>query len=154
DILTYQKEIAFYDTSFSFFHGSLRFNFNLYGVYDSDRILEIIHDCCPKLNVDSAFLDEMNADDLFFSAGEKQKLIISMILEKKPSLIVLDEPTAFMQGNEGLAFIKRLVERHRGAIFFIATHDSMLKQIGNKSIHIKQEMMPKKIFINTPAVGA
>lgn len=154
DILTYQKEVAFYDTSFRFFHGSLRFNFNLYGVYESDRILEIIHDCCPKLNVDSAFLDEMNADDLFFSAGEKQKLIISMILEKKPSLIVLDEPTAFMQGNEGLVFIRRLVERHRGAIFFIATHDSMLKQIGNKSIHIKQEMMPKKIFINTPAVGA
>ncbi len=150
---TFQKSIAYYDTSFRFFKGTLRFNFNLYGIYAGERIIEIINDCCRGLIVDHLILDEMDAESLNISSGERQKLIISMILEKKPSLIVLDEPTAFMSGNDGLDFMKKLISCHIDSIFFIATHEPLLKQVATRSIHINNENKHKKIFINTPIIN-
>ncbi|HBA6806889.1 TPA: ATP-binding cassette domain-containing protein [Escherichia coli] len=150
--MTFEKEVAFYDTSCQFFTGSLRFNFNLHGIYANDRILELLNQCCPGLAVDSSILDEGDAASLNLSAGERQKLMIAMILEKKPSLIVLDEPTSFMPDHEGLAFLQNLIKRHKDAIFFIATHDQSLKQLSTASIHITPESMRKKIFINTPSL--
>ncbi|ELD5872897.1 ATP-binding cassette domain-containing protein [Escherichia coli] len=151
--MTFEKEIAFYDTSCQFFSGSLRFNFNLHGIYANDRILELINQCCPGLAVDSSILDEGDAASLNLSAGERQKLMIAMILEKKPSLIILDEPTAFMPDHEGLAFVQNLIKSHKDAIFFIATHDQRIKQLSTTSIPITPESMHKKIFINTPILG-
>lgn len=151
--MTFEKEIAFYDTSCQFFSGSLRFNFNLHGIYANDRILELLNQCCPGLAVDSSILDEGDAASLNLSAGERQKLMIAMILEKKPSLIILDEPTAFMPDHEGLAFVQNLIKSHKDAIFFIATHDQRIKQLSTTSIPITPESMHKKIFINTPILG-
>lgn len=150
--MTFEKEVAFYDPSFQFFTGSLRFNFNLHGIYANDRILELLNQCCPGLAVDSSILDEGDAASLNLSAGERQKLMIAMILEKKPSLIVLDEPTSFMPDHEGLVFLQNLIKRHEDAIFFIATHDQRIKQLSTASIHITPESVHKKIFINTPGL--
>ncbi|MFS9732884.1 ATP-binding cassette domain-containing protein [Enterobacter hormaechei] len=150
--MTFEKEVAFYDTSCHFFSGSLRFNFNLYGIYANDRIFEILKECCPGLALDSSILDEGDAASLNLSAGEKQKLMIAMILEKKPSLIVLDEPTSFMPDHEGLAFLQKLFNGHQHAMFFIATHDQSIKKLSTASIQICPEPVHKKIFINTPGL--
>ncbi|ASQ15844.1 ATP-binding cassette domain-containing protein [Enterobacter cloacae] len=152
--MTFEKEVAFYDASCRFFTGSLRFNFNLHGIYSNDRIFEILKECCPGLALDSRILDECDADSLNLSAGERQKLMIAMILEKKPSLIVLDEPTSFMPDHEGLAFLQNLINSHKDAIFFIATHDQWIKQLSTVSIQIAPEALRKKIFINTPRPGS
>ncbi|HFW3545315.1 TPA: ATP-binding cassette domain-containing protein, partial [Salmonella enterica subsp. diarizonae serovar 61:l,v:z35] len=135
DTLTFQRNIAYYEPTLQFFKGTLRFNFNLHGVYDSDRILEIIKNCCPDIVIDINMLDDIEADELSFSAGEKQKIIISMQLEKQPTLIVLDEPTSFMSDNEGVIFLRHLVNKHCDAIFVIVTHNSDCNNIATKIIN-------------------
>ncbi|EDW8498252.1 ATP-binding cassette domain-containing protein [Salmonella enterica subsp. enterica serovar Enteritidis] len=150
DALTFQHEIAYYQPALQFFKGTLRFNFNLHGIHDSGRILAIIKNCCPEMAVDINILDDVNADELNFSAGERQKIIISMLLEKQPSLIVLDEPTSFMSEDEGIVFLRHLITVHRNAIFIIASHNADMNSIATAIINISKEEKQKKIFINTP----
>ncbi|SPW33103.1 Type I secretion system ATP-binding protein PrsD [Edwardsiella tarda] len=150
DELTFQREIAYYQPALQFFKGTLRFNFNLHGVHDSDRILAIIKYCCPEMSLDINVLDDVDADALNFSSGERQKIIISMLLEKCPSLIVLDEPTSFMSEDEGIVFLRHLIATHRDAIFIIASHNADLHSIATSIINIPSEVKHKKIFINTP----
>lgn len=71
-----------------------------------------------------------------------------MLLEKRPSLIVLDEPTSFMSENEGL-FLRSLIAKHRAAIFIIATHNANMNSMATTLINISSEEK-QKIFINTP----
>lgn len=154
DTLTFQRKIAYYEPSWQFFKGTLRFNFNLHGVHDSGHILTIIKNCCPEMAVDINILDDVDADELNFSAGERQKIIISMLLEKQPSLIVLDEPTSFMSEDEGMEFLHRLVAKHHDAIFVIATHNADINSIATTVINISAQVKHKKIFIKTPRVSA
>ncbi|EDW5780687.1 ATP-binding cassette domain-containing protein [Salmonella enterica] len=150
DALTFQHEIAYYQPTLQFFKGTLRFNFNLHGIHDSERILAIIKHCCPEIALDINILDDVDADALNFSAGERQKIIIMMLLEKRPSLIVLDEPTSFMSENEGVVFLRSLIAKHRAAIFIIATHNANMNSMATTLINISSEEKNKKIFINTP----
>ncbi|EAM2866730.1 ATP-binding cassette domain-containing protein [Salmonella enterica] len=154
DTLTFQREIAYYEPTLQFFKGTLRFNFNLHGVHDTSHILEIIKFCCPKMVLDINVLDDVEVDDLKFSAGERQKIIISMLLEKQPSLIVLDEPTSFMSEGEGVIFLRHLVSRHHDAIFVIATHNTDVNNIATTTINIAADEKHKRIFINTPSLSS
>ncbi|EEO4877859.1 ATP-binding cassette domain-containing protein, partial [Salmonella enterica subsp. enterica serovar Kentucky] len=149
DALTFQREVAYYEPSLSFFKGTLRFNFNLYGVYESERMIFIIKKCCPNMSIDANFLDDVDVDELKLSAGEKQKIIIYMMLEKKPSLIILDDPTSFISENEGINFLRELVSEHKDSIFVIATHNSDVSNIGTEVINIAGEDLSKRIFIQT-----
>ncbi|QPR27647.1 ATP-binding cassette domain-containing protein [Edwardsiella hoshinae] len=150
DALTFQRQIAYYQPALQFFKGTLRFNFNLYGIHDTGRILAIIKYCCPAMTVDINILDDVDADALNFSAGERQKIIISMLLEKQPSLIILDEPTSFMSDDEGLDFLRHLIAQHHDAIFIIASHNADVNRIATTLINISNTGKHKKIFINTP----
>ncbi|EHO4368628.1 ATP-binding cassette domain-containing protein, partial [Escherichia coli] len=127
-----------------------RFNFNLYGVYSTERMIAIITQCCPGLNFDALLLDEGDASSLNLSEGEKQKLLITMMLEKRPSLIILDEPTSFMPTSESVAFIQRIIEENSNSIIFISSHDQNVKNICNHHINISQETIKRRVFIPTP----
>ncbi|EET0039536.1 ATP-binding cassette domain-containing protein [Escherichia coli] len=146
----YERLVAYYDLNSGFFSGTLRFNFNLYGVYSTERMIAIITQCCPGLNFDALLLDEGDASSLNLSEGEKQKLLITMMLEKRPSLIILDEPTSFMPTSESVAFIQRIIEENSNSIIFISSHDQNVKNICNHHINISQETIKRRVFIPTP----
>ncbi|ECT3804532.1 ATP-binding cassette domain-containing protein, partial [Salmonella enterica subsp. enterica serovar Kentucky] len=114
-----------------------------------ERMIFIIKKCCPNMSIDANFLDDVDVDELKLSAGEKQKIIIYMMLEKKPSLIILDDPTSFISENEGINFLRELVSEHKDSIFVIATHNSDVSNIGTEVINIAGEDLSKRIFIQT-----
>jgi iron complex transport system ATP-binding protein len=61
------------------------------------------------------------------SSGERQKAIIAHGLARKPKVLLVDEPTSFLDLSARLLlYTKLLEEAHRGTIVVAATHDMIL----------------------------
>lgn len=59
------------------------------------------------------------------SAGQTQRIAIARALFGQPQLLLLDEPTAHLDGQAQHAFMKALIElRRRGATVLFATHNT------------------------------
>lgn len=57
-----------------------------------------------------------------FSGGQKQRLAISRALAKNPNIIFLDEPTAFLDPEAGVALEHRLVSLGKSKLIVMITH--------------------------------
>jgi len=68
------------------------------------------------------------------SGGEKQRTAIARALVGNPNIILCDEPTANLDRENSLLFIKMLEELHRmGKTIVIATHDPLFDELGFES---------------------
>lgn len=60
----------------------------------------------------------------YLSGGEKRRLTIAGVLAMYPELIILDEPTAFLDGENARLLEETLGDLHRrGKALMVATHD-------------------------------
>lgn len=121
-----RSNVAYYNSKTDFIYGTLKDNFDFYGVISKEDIFKILKVSCPRLPLTTEIFEAAQIDSLPISNGEKQKLLILMMLNKQPSLIFLDEPTSFLSENEGLEFIKFIRLINPSSIIFIATHDNAL----------------------------
>ena len=74
------------------------------------------------------------------SGGEKQCCVIARALVNKPKILLFDEPTANLDKNNSLGFIKIIKElKKEGITILIATHDPLVSSLDfiDKVIHIK-----------------
>ena len=72
------------------------------------------------------------------SSGEKQRLGLLRLLENKPQVLLLDEPTANLdETNTGLfeKFVQKYIEAHRACAIWVS-HDT--KQLGRIAKHVYQ----------------
>ena len=68
------------------------------------------------------------------SGGEKQRTAIARALVGNPNIILCDEPTANLDRENSLLFIKMLEVLHRmGKTIVIATHDPLFDNLGFES---------------------
>jgi len=73
------------------------------------------------------------------SGGQQQRVAIARALVTKPSIVLMDEPTAHIDSETGSALMK-LVERlnkELGQTFIIATHDPIVVDYCERSIRIR-----------------
>ncbi len=146
----FSENIAYYAAQSCFFKGNLRDNFNLYGITENGDFARIIKKA--KINIDSSMLDQVEANELPLSNGQKQKLKLLMIFESKKKIILLDEPTCFMSTDDSFQLLSELISSHRDAIIFIATHDVCLLNIMTKKIWtgaIPELSNPSRINVGT-----
>ncbi|EKO3563493.1 ATP-binding cassette domain-containing protein [Vibrio fluvialis] len=122
-----RSQVSYYGPDTNFISGTLRDNFLFYGVNNDDDIVRILRFSCPRLPTTYEVLEITPVTELPLSNGEKQKLLLLMILHKKPSLIFLDEPTSFLSQVEGEAIVKFIRLTNPTSIVFIATHDVGLR---------------------------
>jgi ABC-type bacteriocin/lantibiotic exporter with double-glycine peptidase domain len=144
----FAEAMVYYSAQSCFFKGSLRENFNLHGVVDNNSIARIIKE--SGVNIDSTLFDDVDANELPLSNGEKQKLKLCMIFESKKKVILLDEPTCFLSVDDGIKIMSDLLSSNRDAIVFIATHDPSLFDFMNKKIcpsSLPTSLNPSKINI-------
>jgi putative ABC transport system ATP-binding protein len=73
------------------------------------------------------------------SGGEQQRVAIARALVGNPSIILADEPTAALDGENGQAIMKILAgiskEKERGVL--IVTHDPRLLPFADRVVHIE-----------------
>jgi putative ABC transport system ATP-binding protein len=73
------------------------------------------------------------------SGGEQQRVAIARAIVGNPSIILADEPTAALDGENGQAIMKILAEvaRERGHAVLIVTHDPRLLPFADRVVHIE-----------------
>jgi putative ABC transport system ATP-binding protein len=73
------------------------------------------------------------------SGGEQQRVAIARAIVGNPSIILADEPTAALDGENGRAIMKILSEiaKERGHAVLIVTHDPRLLPFADRVVHIE-----------------
>ncbi|EKC7222008.1 ATP-binding cassette domain-containing protein [Salmonella enterica] len=126
---------SFYSSS-SFIKGTLRDNFLSNGVKDTNKINEIMMSSIKNCTINSTLYDGVEANDTGFSNGEKQKIQLGMMIKENSKIIFLDEPTSFLPADDGYRVVSEIINKNRGAIIFIATHDSSLMNLMTRKINL------------------
>jgi ABC-type lipoprotein export system ATPase subunit len=72
------------------------------------------------------------------SGGERQRVATARALVVEPSLVLVDEPTGNLDGENALRIIDVLADyqRARGATLLIATHDARVIECVERTLHI------------------
>ena len=73
------------------------------------------------------------------SGGEQQRVAIARAIVGNPSIILADEPTAALDGENGQAVMKILtaIAREQGRAVLIVTHDPRLLPFADRVVHIE-----------------
>ncbi|MCJ8347016.1 energy-coupling factor ABC transporter ATP-binding protein [bacterium] len=99
-------------------------NFEVDPALWSVRIL----DALSLVGLDSSFVSK---DPLLLSGGQKRRVAIASILAYQPEVLVLDEPTAGVDGRSKQILLKAFQDYHaQGHSIFLVSHD--LKLINNE----------------------
>jgi len=73
------------------------------------------------------------------SGGEQQRVAIARAIIGSPQILVLDEPTASLDGDTGrmiIAFVKqKILDQHRCVV--IVTHDARISEYADRIIHME-----------------
>lgn len=79
------------------------------------------------------------------SGGQKQKVAIASVLAMEPKIIILDEPTAFLdpQGAQEIFDIIYNIKKNTDKILIIITHDLNLSSKSDKILFLEEGNLVK-----------
>jgi iron complex transport system ATP-binding protein len=90
------------------------------GLFESEADRTAAHDAMSLTNT----LHLWNRDFRSLSGGEKQRVILSAALAQSPEVLLLDEPTTFLDLHHQVTLYRTLRElRNRGILAVAVTHD-------------------------------
>ena len=73
------------------------------------------------------------------SGGEQQRVAIARAIIGSPQILILDEPTASLDGDTGkmiIAFVKeKVLDAHR--CILIVTHDARINEYADRIVHME-----------------
>lgn len=93
----------------------------------NDKIMEKFN-ICDFINFENKFDN--------FSGGEKQKILLAKEFIKKPDLLILDEPTSFLDESSKQGLMNLIYETKEDRITVIVTHDEKFKEIADRDIEL------------------
>ena len=99
---------------------------------------EIVSKVVRDLQLEELLLQKFYA----CSDGEKQRILIGTAFIKQASIILLDEPTAFMDLNHKIEFFNLLKDEAEGKLVIFSTHDVELAlQVADRILILHENKM-------------
>ena len=80
------------------------------------------------------------------SGGEQQRVAIARSISSSPEILILDEPTASLDGDTGrmiIAFVKEKV-LNQGRCILIVTHDARINEYADRILHMEDGHLSAK----------
>lgn len=85
------------------------------------------------------------------SGGEQQRVSIARAIAKDPSIILADEPTGALDSKTGALVLKLLKKQcESGDIVIVVTHNSLIAQIADRVIRLKNGKLESISFNEHP----
>jgi putative ABC transport system ATP-binding protein len=77
------------------------------------------------------------------SGGEQQRVAIARAIVTNPSVVLADEPTAALDGDNGRAVLKILADsaHERGQAVLVVTHDPRIVPFADRIVHIEEGLL-------------
>ena len=87
------------------------------------------------------------------SGGEQQRVAIARALVKSPPLILADEPTGSLDFETGKIVLRvmRDINRNEGVTFILVTHNSVIAEMADRIVHLKDGRVARIIVNEEPA---
>jgi putative ABC transport system ATP-binding protein len=81
------------------------------------------------------------------SGGEQQRVAIARAIVTNPSVVLADEPTAALDGDNGRAILKILAESAHdgGQAVLVVTHDPRIVPFADRIIHIEDGLLVDRV---------
>ena len=87
------------------------------------------------------------------SGGEQQRVAIARALVKSPPIILADEPTGSLDFETGKMVLRvmRDINRNEGVTFILVTHNSVIAEMADRIVHLKDGRVARIIMNEEPA---
>lgn len=108
-------------------HWTVNQNLQLVSSSAEQKINELFEDLHLQQNLKNELGSQL-------SGGEKQRVSLARLLLKKPSLALLDEPTAHLDDQNVNSAMKLLLRELEGSTIILVSHDSRIEKFGFKGI--------------------
>jgi len=143
----FEKELAYMPANVGFISGSLMENFHFYGIFSIKDITHILNSSKIDIEINHENLEVKDISELKVSTGEKQKLLLFMIIHKKPSLLVMDEPTSSLSSYDSLNIFNEIIKRLPESIIIISSHNLKLSSNCDEIINLNKKSNKKRIYV-------
>ena len=150
NITDYQNSLGYVSQSSLLFDDNLFNNISLkldHNIYDySKEEINNIENVVKLVNLDKEKLYEKNIGEFGskFSSGQKQKILIARLLYHKPKIIVLDEPTSFLDDKNDKIIIDEILKKFSDSIIILISHKIEHKKFFKKVIELKNGKIIQK----------
>ena len=111
----------------------------------SERVLDHFHDvdsaAWQQLGVTPQQQGERNPADC--SSGERQRLALLRLLQQQPQVLLLDEPTAALDGDM-VARVEQRLARFRavgGAILWVSHDPAQLQRVADRRLQLRDQQL-------------
>ena len=135
----------FFEVSFIFSNvkEELSFGLNKYN-YKVDNIEKRIEDTLKMIGLDNSYLDK---NPFNLSSGEKSLLSLGVVLSLNPKLIIIDEPTIYLDNKKEeylIKLLKRLKNNYHKTIIIFTSNIEFALKISDNYVILKKGKITSK----------